>query len=278
MDSFGSLFLFFHSSALPHAPQSDDDEGDAQELTHIEEHAVLEGNLIFLGVLDEDAGSEDEREAEAEEESRADALGIVAIEPPVDDEEQGVAQGLVELAGMAWQLVYALEDEGPGHIRRASDDFGVHQVAHAYGAGTDGGDDGDVVEHRPQLEARAADVEYEADDEAQRAAVAGQSLESRVVPVAHGVLLHGQHHLHGMAQEVLGLVEQAVAQAGTDEYAEEAVEDQGVELLLGDALLAEQPVLQQIHREEADGPAQRVPTHAERADVEQEDVGVPVDE
>ena len=139
---------------------------------------------------------------------------------------------------MARKHVHTLEDEGPGYVRRSAYNLGVHQVAHADGTGTDGSDDGNVVEHRPQFHVHAADVENEADNEAQGATVTGQTFVARIVPVAQCILLHGQNHFQGMAEKVLGLVEEAMSQTCTDEYAEEAIEDQGVELLLGYTLLA----------------------------------------
>ena len=52
-----------------HAVNAKNHEGNAEQLTHIEEHAVLEGFLILLGVLDENAAGEDKEEAKAEVEA-----------------------------------------------------------------------------------------------------------------------------------------------------------------------------------------------------------------
>ena len=111
------------SPTPPHAPETEEDEGNAEKLTHIEEHTVLEIDLIFLGVFDKDAGREDEGEAKTEEETRADALGLAPIEVPMDEEEKGVAEGFVELAGMARKLIDAFEDESPGYIGGTADNF-----------------------------------------------------------------------------------------------------------------------------------------------------------
>ena len=232
-----------------HEPKADEDEGDAQELAHVQEHAALEVHLVLLGVFDEDAAREDEREAEPEEEARAHAGGAAAVEPPADDEEEGVAQGLVELSGMAREQVHPLEYEGPGHVRGAADDLAVHQVAQADGCGADGGDDGDVVQDHEVGQPRLAHEEPQGDDEAQRAAVAGQALVAREVPAARGVGAEGEEHLQRMGQVVGRLVEEAVAQTGADEDAQEAVEEEGLELLLGDALLPVEAVLQQVDGE-----------------------------
>ena len=54
-----------------HEVESDDDERDAQQLAHIERHALLEVYLLFLDELDEEAEGEDGCQAESEIESSA---------------------------------------------------------------------------------------------------------------------------------------------------------------------------------------------------------------
>ena len=51
--------LRFLLTAPPHAPNANKDEGNAKQLTHIEKHTILEIDLIFLGIFDEDTGGED---------------------------------------------------------------------------------------------------------------------------------------------------------------------------------------------------------------------------
>ena len=60
-----------HPLSTNHTGYADDDEWDAQQLAHIEQHARLEINLYVLCVLDEEAECEDERQHKAEEESAA---------------------------------------------------------------------------------------------------------------------------------------------------------------------------------------------------------------
>ena len=38
-----------------HTVDADDDEGDAEQLSHVERHALLEGHLLLLEELDEEA-------------------------------------------------------------------------------------------------------------------------------------------------------------------------------------------------------------------------------
>ena len=124
--------------APPHAPQAEENKGNAEQLAHVEEHAVLEIYLVLLGVLDEDAAGEYHEEAETEEEARADLAGMATVEHPADEEEAGIAEGFVELARMAGQLIYPLEDECPREVGRTANDLAVHKVAQSDGAGADG--------------------------------------------------------------------------------------------------------------------------------------------
>ena len=155
-----------HSPTPPHAPETEEDEGNAEDLTHVEKHSVLEVDLILFGVFNENAGSEDEEEAKAKEEASTHLLGIMAIEPPMNAEKESIAQGFVELSGMARQLVHALEDKGPRHICRPPDYLRIHKVAHTDSTSADGGNDGNVIEHHQQLESSLADKEPQGDHQA----------------------------------------------------------------------------------------------------------------
>ena len=159
MGNLEKLFLFFHTPTTPHAEETEEDEGNTEELPHVEEHAVLEIYLIFLGVLDEDASSEDEEEAETEEEACTYLLGLTTIEVPMYAKEEGIAESLIELTWMAWQHINTLKDEGPRYIGNLANDFGIHEVAQTDSTSTDGSDDSNVVEHRQKFDTRMADIE-----------------------------------------------------------------------------------------------------------------------
>ena len=266
--------------AFHHEPRADEDEGDAQNLTHIEGQTGLEGLLNLLGVLDEEAEGEDEEEAEAEEEARAHTVRTPTVEHPAEHEVDSVGDGLVELAGVARHLVDALEDEGPGHVGHLADDLRVHQIAQTDEARRGAGGDGDVVEHRPQGNLLPAHVEQQSQDEAQRAAVRGQALVARHLPPAVGQEVYGQQHLDEAPprrQEVVGLVEDAVPQACTYQDAQEAVDEQRLKLLVADLLFLVQSPHDEVRQCQAYEPAQRVPPESPRADVKRLKVRVPHD-
>ena len=92
-------------------------------MAHIDEHGGFPGFLYLFGIFDEETGREDGSQAETEKESRADFLRIFMIKYVSDDEKYEIADGFIELAGMAWQHVDALENECPRHIGWLADDF-----------------------------------------------------------------------------------------------------------------------------------------------------------
>ena len=132
---------------MHHKPSAQQDERYTKQLAHIEKHTLLEVHLDFLRIFNEEAEGEDEEDAQPEEEARAHLLAVTAVEPPAHKEEQEVGDGLVQLTRMAGDVINSFEDESPRHLRWITDNLGVHQVAQTDGTGTDGGDNGDVIQH-----------------------------------------------------------------------------------------------------------------------------------
>ena len=132
-----------------HTPDSKDDEGNRENLSHVEWERGLEGFLDLLGVFDEKAEGEDIRQTEAEIPTCADLLWHSLMQIPHNAKEDSVGDGLVELSWMAGHHVDTLKDKGPGHISDLADNLGIHQVAEADEAGGGSCGDGDVVEDCP---------------------------------------------------------------------------------------------------------------------------------
>ena len=109
------------AQSAAHAHDAYDDEWHREQLAHIEQHVVLESLLHILGILYHKAEREDKRQTESEEEARACPLFVLLVEMPSHKEEKEVGDGLIELSGVAGHLVYALEDERPGHIGNLAD-------------------------------------------------------------------------------------------------------------------------------------------------------------
>ena len=71
--------------------------------------------------------------------------------------------------------------------------------------------------------------------------------------------MNGQEHLYDVlaaAQEVAGFVEKAVAQTGTHQNAEKAIDEEGVEIFFLYLLLFVELVNEQIGQQQADEPAE----------------------
>ena len=135
---------------IHHTPYTEHDEGDAEELAHIERHAYLEVGLYLLEELHEEAEGEDGGEAVAKEETCAHLAGHMLVEIPADESEQQVRNSFIELSWMARQHVDLCEDESEVTTSRTANNLGVHQIAQADAAGSDRCGNGNIVEHRPQ--------------------------------------------------------------------------------------------------------------------------------
>ena len=89
---------------------------------------------------------------------------------------------------MTWKGVHTFEDESPRHIGGTAYDFGIHQVAHAYGKCTDGSDNGHIVQYVHEVQLNLARVQYYCQHKAEGASVRGKSLVSGKVTFAIGKL------------------------------------------------------------------------------------------
>ena len=285
---------FAHLFACPdHAIDAKNNERNAEELAHVEEHARLEAHLNVFGVLDEEAEGEDERDAEAEIEAFAHGNFPAAIAIPAHKEEQGVGQGLVKLAGMARIFVYFLKDKGPWNIGHFADNLAVHQVSESNEAGRDGRGDGDIVQQLPQFHLIFTAIEPQGDHQTERSAVACQAFVAHEMPRTIGQKLEGNEHFEEMCTRrkiVIGLVEEAMSESGSYQYAQKAIDKERVEHVFfllfpihhhrphGDVLMVEQPTYHEIGTDKSDEPAYRIPANAPVSYLKEIDVGVPNDE
>ena len=268
---FRQVAGFAHLFACPdHAIDAKNNERNAEELPHVEEHARLEAHLNVFGVLDEEAEGEDERDAEAEIEAFAHGNLPAPITIPAHKEEQGVGQGLVKLAGMTRIFVYFLKDKGPWNIGHFADNLAVHQVSEPNEAGRDGRGDGDIVQQLPQFHLIFTAIEPQGDHQAERSAVACQAFVAHEMPRAVGQKFEGNEHFEEMCTRrkiVVGLVEEAMSESGSYQYAQKAIDKERVEHVFfllfpihhhrphGDVLMVEQPTYHEIGTDKSDEPA-----------------------
>ena len=98
---------------------------------------------------------------------------------------------------------------------------------------------------------------------------------------ACAVELYGEEHLEDAfcgGEEVFGLVEDAVSEACSYDYAAEAVEEEGLEFLFAVFLLYVEFADAEVCAEESDDPAEGVPSDGDGTEVEGREVWIPVDE
>ena len=265
---------------MPDGHQADEDEGDAEQLAHVERHRSLEGFLVLLDELDEEARREDEDEEDAEEESLPVFGGGAPVKAHEDEEGGQVAEGLVELGGVARRLgvghAAVDEAEAPRHGGGLADNLGVHEVARADEESGEGdGDDGAVEHPEDGFVADLAGVVPQAGDDADGGAVAGQSLVAREAEFR--LKAHGEYHLDDVLAVVVPVVEDAVAEAGTDDGGDGDVNPQLVEPFLGQVLGLEHALLDFVAEDESEGEEHAVVADGEAADVEYLGADVPSD-
>ena len=180
---------------------------------------------------------------------------------------------------MARNVIDLLEDERPRHIGRFADDFRVHQVAEADAAGGDGRGDGDVVEHVPEVHLRLSAVEPQRYHQAERTAVRGKSSVAREFPRAVGHFVHRHEHFDEVCargQEIVGFVEEAVAESCTDEDADERIDEERIEEFVLDFLVFIQPFHHEIRADDAHEPECAVPPQRDWSEVADDFARIPV--
>ena len=100
------------------------DERDAQKLTHVQDHILLETNLRFLDELDEEAHAEASDEEGSDEEASVELVQTESVHKDLEHSEEEIAQGLIKLRRMfRLGLAAELEDEAPWKIRDISVDL-----------------------------------------------------------------------------------------------------------------------------------------------------------
>ena len=121
-------------------------------------------------------------------------------------------------------------------------------------------------------------IEPEGYHQSECAAVRRQTAVACEVPVAVSGELDGQEHLYEVfprGEIYVGLIEQTVPKACSDEYSDEAVEEQRVEQFVLYLLFLIQPSYYEIGQDKSDEPAERIPVHGEASYAERRVVRVP---
>ena len=254
--------------------KSADDEGDAEELPHVEGHVGFEVDLVVLDKLDEEADTKECHKPPAEDRAALEVAFLSEVVPEADDKDDEVAEALVDLCGVLGDgFAASFEDKAPGKVGGAAIDFAVEEVAQADEGTAEGHDDDQAVENPPDVHLIATPVEPESQQDAKGGAVAGKTLESRELAV-----LEGPENLDPVfrGEVLVGVVEEAVAEAGTNEGGEEHVDDQALEIVGIHPFVLEHAPHDVVAQCESEEEAQRIVAEAEGPDVKHHRIHVPV--
>lgn len=256
----------------PDHEETQQDERDAEPLSHIKCPTHFEGLLLGLDEFDEETRKEDPDQSDAEQYTGTAARHVAAVIKPAEDAEgHKVTQRLVNLRRVyrcRSELVHPLgrtdELEAPGKRRGRTEDLGVEEVAHAHDgpAHTDG--DHDAVE-RPDIgQAVLAREEPQADQQADCGAVAGHAAvaEARDDGPRPGEVLHR-------------IVEEAVPEAGSEDRGQRTVDEDRAGDLLRQSFAFAEVVEEPGADQDGQGPHQPVITDIESADAEEHRIEVP---
>ena len=270
-----------HDLGAPQAthdhPHAEHDKGNAQPLPHVERPALLEGLLLDLDELDEEACQEDAEQSDAEEHARTPPRKIAAVvEPAQHAEGREVAQRLVDLRRMhgARHLVGEVahpsartdELEAPRERRGRTVNLRVEEVAQANDGAADADGDHDPVE-RPDIgQPVAARKEPQTDEQTHRSAVAG-----------HTALAEARDDGPRLAQIAHRFVEQAMAQSCADDGGERSVDENRLRNRRGKPLAFAEVIEEFGADQNRQRPHQSVVTDVEASEPEQHRIEIPYD-
>ena len=207
------------------------DERQAQPLSHVENHAGLEGGLILLDEFYEKPHAEEDDEENAEDGAGAQPVESGAVQPQEDKAEDAVAEGLVYLGGVMRQAVspgVSYEDEAPRKVRICAVYLRVHEVAQAYHHAGETDGNNEAVDDLDISEAVFPAVFVHVPPHGQQYAYSSSVRGQAAFP--------GHQYLPGMGQVVFRVVEQAMPQPGADDSSYEECNQKRVQRLGRQAL------------------------------------------
>ena len=97
MHDHGRLLLYM---AVHEESYSEEYERNAEPLSHVEDHVLLEHHLRLLDELDEEAHTETSDEECSDEESSMELRKLVLIHQDLEYSQEEIAQSLVQLSRM----------------------------------------------------------------------------------------------------------------------------------------------------------------------------------
>ena len=183
-------------SATQHKEDTNYDERDTEQLSHVESHPSLEIHLLLLDEFHKETEGEDEGNAESEVEAcsygspAVASLALIVINTYSYYKYNKVSQRLVELGRMSWrchtidQRFTCMEDKSPRHVSGHSYNLGIQEVADADATGSERSGYAHVVDHRHQFHSSAPRIEQHGDEAPECPTVTCQSGITAEVPTA----------------------------------------------------------------------------------------------
>jgi hypothetical protein len=231
-------------------PEAGDDEGDAQELTHVKCHALLKVYLDLFTEFYEEAERKDGCDAESKVESGSYLLLMLTVDEDGDDKYDDVSDSLIQLCRMACKILSVLyEYESPVRSGSLANYLGVHKVAKTYAGGGEWGSYAYHINALKHLDLILTAIENHADDDTDGTAMAGKSAVSNHTYTSLRHETDREQHLYEMlaaGKVIFGFIEQAVSQAGAYENTKETVKEQRFKDFGLDATVLVKPFDQQI--------------------------------
>ena len=127
MDYHSRLFLYM---AVNQEADAEKDERNAEPLSHIQNHILLESDLRLLDEFYQEAHSEASDEECTDEEAAVQFRKSVFIHQYLEDTQKEIAQGLIKLGRMLWfGLSPELEYEAPRKAGHITVYFRIEEVA-----------------------------------------------------------------------------------------------------------------------------------------------------
>ena len=189
-------------------------------------------------------------------------------------EDGQIGQCFVDLGRVhGYGLMGPQKNEAPGQGGRVAVDLGVHEVAEPHEGAGQRHHHGDAVENPDVGKLPLPGEEPQPEEQPQGGSVAGQSAAANIKQLDPRKTVH-----EGVQEVLLGLVKEAVAEAGADNGGENAVQKTGVYEPGVEPLATHHPGEKPQAAEQGEGPQNAVPGDFETAERKGDGVDVPLDE
>ena len=247
-------------------------ERDAEPLSHVQDHILLESHLRLLDELDEETHSEASDEECSDKESSVELVKPVPVHQYLEDTQQEVAEGLIKLCRMLWlRLTTKLEDESPWKICDISVDFRIEEIAETDECSGEAYGNRKMVKNPYEIEIISTSVMSckppHCNEQRDSAAMTGESAfpwhEYLPEPLP-------------AAEIIVRLIEEAMAQTGTDDSTDQKSIKKRIKKSLGNSFPLEEPLEDEPSKDETRDEKQRIPPERNRSDAEYLRIYMPV--